>query len=701
MLALTTTLASLAMFGGEVNLNTPEPGSSKGGQIVQEADGYSAPEWDRPAKPLGMRAPIASRLGFEFIPVPTHTLPPIDHVELIVEGDLLLQQGEPLRFAVPRALDITEVDGQWTDVPGGRIWQIRIGAIEAENSSVILKQVNLPDGAELRTYIPNMPESVCGPFTDDGPMNDGRIQSMTEPGSEVMVEYFEPDSAFGMGLPFVFEDFMHGYIPIFKDGLAGGSGACHNHATCDSAWSDVGNATALMLFSGSLCSGQLIATTAQDQQAYFITANHCISTQGTASGAQFIFRYERLNCTGSYSNGASTSGSTLVATQSSSDSTLLRINGSLPSGVFWVGWTTNAATTNLDVTCLHHPGGDYMRISYGDINSNPVCGSSTGWFGVRWNDGVTEGGSSGSGAYRSSDQKLMGVLTCGASSCSNTSGLDGYGRFARAYSSGNFDDYLSNGTPDDDLYEDNDTCSTASYLTTQTALSDLVVKSKDEDWYRLNLPAGQTVTFDLDFAHTNGDIDAQVYTVSCSGDLVDEGTSNTNDEQVSASNFGTTIKRVYIRVFLDSGSENSYDMDISYSDNPDPTGACCANDFCSEVTLSNCDAVSGTWEGAGTTCTTGSCTPPTGACCLNDECYQLPEDLCTGAGGTFVGADLPCVSDTCGEPCVADTNGDGIVDGVDLAFILGFWGQPGGDINGDNQTNGEDLSIVLGFWGDC
>ena len=49
MLALTTTLASLAMFGGEVNLNTPEPGSSKGGQIAQEADGYSAPEWDRPA----------------------------------------------------------------------------------------------------------------------------------------------------------------------------------------------------------------------------------------------------------------------------------------------------------------------------------------------------------------------------------------------------------------------------------------------------------------------------------------------------------------------------------------------------------------------------------------------------------------------------------------------------------------------------
>jgi hypothetical protein len=694
MLFLTTTLTGLMLVSADVTpgANVPE---------IQEADGYSAPERDRPEKPLGMRAPIATRLGFDFIPVPTHTLPPIDHVDLIIESDLLLQQGEPLRFAVPRELDITELDGQWTDVPGGRIWQIRIGAVEAENSSVILKQVDMPEGAELRTYIPDMPESVWGPFTDDGPMDDGRIQSMTEPGSDVMVEYFEPDFVMGMGLPFVFEEFMHGYIPIFKDGLAGGSGACHNHATCDSNWNDVGNATALMLFSGSLCSGQLIATTSQDQQPYFITANHCISTQGTASGAQFVFRYERQNCTGSYSNGASTSGSTLVATQSSSDSTLLRINGSIPTGTYWVGWTTDTASTNLDVTCLHHPGGDYMRISYGDINSNPVCGSSTGWFGVRWNDGVTEGGSSGSGAYRSSDQKLMGVLTCGASSCSNTNGLDGYGRFARAYSSGNFDDYLNNGTPDDDLFEDNDTCATATYLTSQTALSDLIVKSKDEDWYRLNLPAGQTVTFDLDFAHANGDIDAQVFTTSCSGELVDEGTSNTNDEQVSASNFGTTIKRVYIRVFLDSGTTNGYDMNISYGDNPDPTGACCANSFCSVVTASDCAAVSGEWEGPDTNCNNDPCIEPLGACCLAGECYQLTESLCGLAGGTFEGEGVECAADTCGTACIADTNGDNVVDGSDLAWVLGNWNNSAGDINGDGTTNGEDLSIVLGYWGDC
>lgn len=47
-----------------------------------------------------------------------------------------------------------------------------------------------------------------------------------------------------------------------------------------------------------------------------------------------------------------------------------------------------------------------------------------------------------------------------------------------------------------------------------------------------------------------------------------------------------------------------------------------------------------------------------------------------------------------------DINLDGIVDGSDLAFVLGNWGTPGiGDLNGDGTTDGQDLAIVLGYWG--
>ncbi|MDA0214584.1 MAG: glycosyl hydrolase family 18 protein, partial [Planctomycetota bacterium] len=52
--------------------------------------------------------------------------------------------------------------------------------------------------------------------------------------------------------------------------------------------------------------------------------------------------------------------------------------------------------------------------------------------------------------------------------------------------------------------------------------------------------------------------------------------------------------------------------------------------------------------------------------------------------------------------CPADGNGDGSVDGSDLASMLGAWGQPSAyDINADGITDGSDLAVVLGAWGSC
>jgi hypothetical protein len=52
-------------------------------------------------------------------------------------------------------------------------------------------------------------------------------------------------------------------------------------------------------------------------------------------------------------------------------------------------------------------------------------------------------------------------------------------------------------------------------------------------------------------------------------------------------------------------------------------------------------------------------------------------------------------------PCPADFNQDEVVDGVDLAFLLGNWGLAPGDLDGDGTTSGSDLSIVLAYWGSC
>lgn len=66
-----------------------------------------------------------------------------------------------------------------------------------------------------------------------------------------------------------------------------------------------------------------------------------------------------------------------------------------------------------------------------------------------------------------------------------------------------------------------------------------------------------------------------------------------------------------------------------------------------------------------------------------------------GAQGTLVAGFEP------GAACLADFNGDGRVDAVDLGTVLSAWGQPGGDLNGDGSTNAADLTIVLGAWGVC
>ena len=56
--------------------------------------------------------------------------------------------------------------------------------------------------------------------------------------------------------------------------------------------------------------------------------------------------------------------------------------------------------------------------------------------------------------------------------------------------------------------------------------------------------------------------------------------------------------------------------------------------------------------------------------------------------------------------CAGDLNGDGIVDGADLATLLALWGACGdefcsADLNLDGQVNGADLASLLAVWGPC
>ena len=53
--------------------------------------------------------------------------------------------------------------------------------------------------------------------------------------------------------------------------------------------------------------------------------------------------------------------------------------------------------------------------------------------------------------------------------------------------------------------------------------------------------------------------------------------------------------------------------------------------------------------------------------------------------------------------CIADVNGDGLVNGADLALLLAAWGSSIAiyDLDGNGNVDGADLAILLGAWGEC
>lgn len=74
-------------------------------------------------------------------------------------------------------------------------------------------------------------------------------------------------------------------------------------------------------------------------------------------------------------------------------------------------------------------------------------------------------------------------------------------------------------------------------------------------------------------------------------------------------------------------------------------------------------------------------------------------DVCEVASGTETDVNRNGLLDWC-ERRLGDLNLDGVIDGSDLAIILGQWGMSGVmDLNGDGIVDGADLAVVLGHWG--
>ena len=84
---------------------------------------------------------------------------------------------------------------------------------------------------------------------------------------------------------------------------------------------------------------------------------------------------------------------------------------------------------------------------------------------------------------------------------------------------------------------------------------------------------------------------------------------------------------------------------------------------------------------------------------INDFALAPSQMVWATASNAGVTAFVPGTDDGCS----ADLDGNSIVDGGDLAILLGTWQgtNTANDLDGNGIVDGGDLSILLALWGNC
>lgn len=380
-------------------------------------------------------------------------LAPTEAIEVLATPDVpaLLAEDErnsgelaPFRFGQGAEVSIgLEQGGEWLDLEDGRrLWRVRVVSPGAWSLNLIFDRFQLPAGAEL--YVYNDAGDVRGAFTDE--LNQPHGMFATEPlaGDALTLEYIElQDGALG---ELRLSEVIHAYRNILatpvdnkaSHGAAGllKSGACNINVNCPlgANWQDQKRSSARLIMGGVLCSGALINNTANDSKQYFLTANHCYS--GNPASWVFNFNYESPTCNGTSGTAQSVTGASLKLKGTQSDFCLVEITQDLPAAynLYFSGWSRSTTPATISHG-IHHPQGDIKKICQDDDSA--IASSFNGapcWRVADWEQGVTEGGSSGSPLY-DQNKRIVGQLFGGQATCSFLFN-DYYGRFDVSMNSG-------------------------------------------------------------------------------------------------------------------------------------------------------------------------------------------------------------------------------------------------------------------------
>lgn len=225
---------------------------------------------------------------------------------------------------------------------------------------------------------------------------------------------------------------------------------CFGDPTVSATSQSVAQLNFLVGTSSYLCTGTLLNDDKSSGTPYLLTANHCISSQTSASSLWTYWFYRSASCNSPTIAAAATqtkAGATLLYNSSHTDTSFLRLNGAPPAGVRYAASAPGGLSGTTSVFSIHHPGGDYQKYSEG-VSTGPAatCGSAYGpsncsiatpsnFLKVNWNVGTTLSGSSGGGLFMKVNGApyLVGQLYGGYSSCTAPNDNEYFGRFDVAY----------------------------------------------------------------------------------------------------------------------------------------------------------------------------------------------------------------------------------------------------------------------------
>ncbi|MDR1525449.1 MAG: T9SS type A sorting domain-containing protein [Tannerella sp.] len=375
------------------------------------------------------------------------------------------REGVPVPVAQLVKVDYTpDNSGSRTTLPGGeRIWRLHLEAPGAVAVMLYYRDFYIPAGGKLFIYSADK-SRLLGAYTENTHPSGGVFATEFIGGDELVLEYVEPET--GSEKPRIHIDNIgYGYNTSALETFLGittraSSGECMVNINCEEgdAWQNekkgVCHTVQTIGDKSYICTGTLMNNTAEDFKPLILTARHCAS-DGSSTVADstnmaqwlFYFHKEREGCGNDSFSGiikTKVGCKLLVNTgmEGGSDGMLLLLNEEIPESydVFYNGWYRGDAPASSG-TCIHHPNGDYKKIStYRTPAQNYTFMSSefTGYRNAHWNVtfhetangfGITEGGSSGSPLYNE-NKLVVGTLTGGSSTCSYPKGLNIYGKMS-------------------------------------------------------------------------------------------------------------------------------------------------------------------------------------------------------------------------------------------------------------------------------